>query len=62
MKTIIGYHMFGSFPGSPDHDYYFVDEETANDILNLLKLSKSLKFDTMEDAIKKMQEQENGTN
>jgi len=56
MKFIIGVHMYGSFPGSPDHDYYVVDEYVGNLILGNLKRSKI--FDTREEATNEMSDKE----
>ena len=49
MKFIIGVHMHGSFPGSPDHDYYVTDDYVGTLILGNLKRSK--RFDTREEAM-----------
>jgi len=52
MKYIIKVSMYGCFPGSPDHDYYVVDECLGFLIEGNLRRSKS--FDTEEEAIKEL--------
>jgi len=49
MKYIIKISMYGSFPGSPDHDYYSVDERTHDKIIKLMFRFK--RNDTLEEAL-----------
>jgi len=52
MKYIIKVSIYGSFPGSPDHNYYVVDDYLGALIEGNLRRCKS--FDTEEEAYKEM--------
>lgn len=48
-KYIIKISWYGHYPGSPDHDYYSVDEKTYETIFTLLRPFNM--YDTLEDAL-----------
>ena len=53
MKYVIKVSMWGSFPGSPDHDYYVCvdeNEQIGDAILNMLHKAKCPRFDTFNET------------
>lgn len=53
MKYIVKLYMEGDFPGSPDHDYYPVDEIAWDAVCKIL--FRFQRYDTLEDARKEEQ-------
>lgn len=49
MKYIVKLTLDGEFPGSPDHNYYLVDEKTWDLIHDLVK--KFGRHDTLEEIL-----------